>query len=82
MRLPCLISSCALASWLLQCTLHEAIMRRPTAQPDYVSLSVRVSRETYEAIKAIAEAQYRPVAAELRRIIEERIAEAQDETPA
>lgn len=39
-----------------------------------VSLSVRVTRETAEGLKRAADAEYRPVAAEIRRLIEERVA--------
>lgn len=40
-----------------------------------VVLTVRVTRETARALKAVADREYRPVAAELRRLIENRIAE-------
>ncbi len=49
-------------------------MKRSTSAPDLVSLSVRVSRETAEQLKAITDAEYRTVAAEIRRLIEERVA--------
>lgn len=38
-----------------------------------VSLSVRVPRETAERLKEIAEASFRPVAAEMRRLIQEHV---------
>lgn len=43
--------------------------------PDLVTLSVRVTRETAEDFKRVADSVYRPVAAEMRRLIEERVAE-------
>lgn len=48
-------------------------MRQPAATSPLVNLSVRVSRETAEALKEIADAEFRPVAAEIRRLIEERV---------
>lgn len=41
----------------------------------FVTLTVRVTRETADAFKDVADRSYRPVAAELRRLIEERIAQ-------
>ena len=37
---------------------------------DLVTLSVKVSRETMDAFREVAEAEYRPMAAELRMLIE------------
>lgn len=51
-------------------------MKSATSQPELVSLSVRVPRETAERLKRVAEASYRPMAAELRRLIEEHVADA------
>jgi len=50
-------------------------------QPDtgLVTLTVRVSRATADGLKRVADAEYRPVAAEIRRLIEERIASAESE---
>lgn len=48
-------------------------MKQIASQPDLVSLSVRVPRETADRLKAIADAEYRPVAAEIRRLIQERV---------
>lgn len=45
----------------------------PPMEPDLVSLSVRVPRATADALKVIADREYRPVAAEIRRLIQERI---------
>lgn len=51
-------------------------MKRSAANPsNLVSLSVRVSPETAERLRAIADAEFRPVAAEIRRLIEEHVAE-------
>jgi predicted DNA-binding protein len=49
--------------------------------PDLVSLSVRVPRATADALKVIADAEYRPVAAHIRRLIEQEIARSADPTP-
>ena len=46
------------------------------SHPEYVHLSVRLRRETAEQFKRVAKAEYRPPATELRRMIEQRIAEA------
>jgi hypothetical protein len=40
---------------------------------DLVSLSVRVPRATADAFKAIADREFRPVAAEIRRLIQARV---------
>ncbi len=49
---------------------------------DLVSLSVRVPRQTADRLKAIADADFRPVAAEIRRLIQERVDQADtDEQP-
>jgi hypothetical protein len=42
-------------------------------EPDLVSLSVRVPKATADALKVIADREYRPVAAEIRRLIQERV---------
>lgn len=47
------------------------------SQTNLVSLSVRVERSTAERLKAIADAEYRPVAAEIRRLIQVRVDEAE-----
>jgi predicted transcriptional regulator len=47
-----------------------------SAEPDLVTLTVRVSRDTADRLRVIAEAEYRPVAAELRRLIQTRVDEA------
>lgn len=44
-----------------------------TEEQDLVSLSVRVPRATAERLKVVADASYRPVAAELRRLIQEHV---------
>ena len=51
-------------------------MKQAPTDPDLVSLSVRVPREMADQLKAIADAEYRPVAAEIRRLIQARIDEA------
>lgn len=50
--------------------------------PGLVTLTVRVTRETAEGLKRVAEAEYRPVAAEIRRLIEVRVAESESEREA
>lgn len=60
--------------------VHEVMAKQPPE--DLVSLSVRVTRETAEGLKRVADAEYRPVAAELRRLIEERVASAESERKA
>lgn len=45
-----------------------------TTESEYASLTVRLSKETAERFKAICDAEYRPVATEMRRLIDERIA--------
>ena len=48
-------------------------------EDELVSLSVRITRATYDQFKAIADREFRPVAAEMRRLIQERIdSEPQD----
>jgi predicted DNA-binding protein len=47
----------------------------PHTSGQTVTLTVRVSKETADALKAVADREYRPVAAEIRRLIETRIAE-------
>jgi len=51
-------------------------MKHATQQADLINLSVRVTRETANRLREIADAEYRPVAAEIRRLIEERVARA------
>ena len=47
---------------------------KQTPPPDeLVSLSVRVSVKTAALLKEAADADYRPVAAEIRRLIQERV---------
>jgi predicted DNA-binding protein len=50
-----------------------------TEPATWVTLTVRVTPDTAQAIKAVADRCYRPVATEVRRLIEERIAEAAEE---
>lgn len=40
---------------------------------DLVTLTVRVDKTTADRLKVLADAEYRPVAAEIRRLIEERV---------
>lgn len=42
--------------------------------PEFETLTVRVDKRVAERMKEIAAAEYRPLAAELRRMIEERVA--------
>lgn len=48
-------------------------MKEDGAAVNLVNISVRVPRETAARFKEIADASYRPVAAELRRMIQERV---------
>ena len=48
-------------------------MNEPNAPDDLVSLSVRVTPAMAAALKEIADREDRPIAAELRRMIRERI---------
>lgn len=49
-------------------------MSHPASDPPVlVTLSVRVTKDYADGLKALADAHYRPVAAELRRLIEERV---------
>lgn len=61
--------------------VHEVSMKhgRSESNLDLVSLSVRVPRATADKLKVIADREYRPVAAEIRRLIEERIDGAAEE---
>jgi predicted DNA-binding protein len=45
--------------------------------PEMVAISVRVPRATADRLKLIADAEFRPVAAEVRRLIEAHV-EAED----
>lgn len=49
-------------------------MSSPTSDSAQVTLSVRVSKDTADGIRAVADKHYRPVAAEIRRLIEDHIA--------
>lgn len=53
--------------------IHDVTLKQVEADPDLVSLSVRVPRATADALKVIADREYRPVAAEIRRLIQERV---------
>lgn len=48
-------------------------MKQNGSEVKLVSLSVRVPQRTADRLKEIAEAEYRPLAAELRRLIQERV---------
>lgn len=61
---------------MLQVILHDVSMKQaPVPEPDLVSLSVRVPRDTADRLKVIADSEFRPVAAEIRRLIQERVDE-------
>jgi len=47
----------------------------PGAGQEWETFSVRLTRDTAERFRAVAAREHRPVAAELRRLIEMRIAE-------
>jgi predicted DNA-binding protein len=49
-----------------------------TDSGELVSLSVRVTKETADALKAVADRNYRPVAAHLRFLIEADVASDHD----
>lgn len=40
---------------------------------EFVSISVRVTRDLADQFKAVADSEFRPVAAELRRLMQERV---------
>ena len=48
-------------------------MKQPPEGAELITLSVRVPRETAERLRVIADREFRPVAAELRRMIQERV---------
>ena len=47
--------------------------KQPPEEERLVSLSVRVPQDTADRLKVIADREYRPVAAEIRRLIQERV---------
>ncbi len=49
--------------------------QEPQGEPEFETLTVRVPREMADRFRAIAEQEDRPVAAELRRLIRQRIDE-------
>jgi predicted GIY-YIG superfamily endonuclease len=55
------------------------INRKKMREGEWVTLTVRVSPETAATFRALAARRHRSAAAELRRLIEERIAEAHAE---
>lgn len=57
-------------------------MSQGPLEEELVSLSVRVTREMADRLKAIADSEYRPLAAELRRLIQARIDSADDDRQA
>jgi predicted transcriptional regulator len=48
-------------------------MKQADQPTELISLSVRVPKVTAEKLKEIADREYRPVAAEIRRLIQERV---------
>jgi predicted DNA-binding protein len=48
-------------------------MKQPPEGAELITLSVRVPRETADRLRTIADREFRPVAAELRRMIQERV---------
>lgn len=56
--------------------LHDVMTKQadPPNPGETVTLSVRVTRETADALKAVADRNYRPVAAHVRYLIETDIA--------
>lgn len=48
-------------------------MKQEPEPVNLVNLSVRVPKATADRLKEIADAEFRPVAAELRRLIQERV---------
>lgn len=51
-------------------------MRQTDSEGKYVTLSVRLSEQTADGLKRIADREYRSVAAELRRVLEAHVASA------
>lgn len=62
---------------MLPSIVHEVIMKQ-APQEELVSLSVRVPRDLADRLKAVADAEFRPVAAEIRRLIQVRVDEHDD----
>jgi len=64
--------------------LHEAMTKQAESQDpgEQVTLSVRVTRETAAALKAVADRNYRPVAAHVRFLIENDLAGQSEEMAA
>jgi predicted DNA-binding protein len=52
-------------------------MKRQGTNPELVSISVRVERPIFDRFKELADRDFRPVATEVRRLIQQRIDEAE-----
>lgn len=55
------------------------MLNQAAQEPEFETLSVRLTREMADQFRAVAEREDRPVAAELRRLIRQRIEEQRDE---
>ena len=58
------------------------MQKQETNPGELVSLSVRVTRETADALKAVADRNYRPVAAHIRFLIEADVAQRPEDIAA
>lgn len=54
-------------------TFNDVNMKQPSGNVNLVSLSVRVEQDVADRFKVIADANDRPVAAHLRRLIKEHV---------
>src|SRR4051812_49143638 len=62
---------------------HEVtVNQEPQGPPEFETLTVRLSREMADQFRAIAEREDRPIAAELRRLIRQRIEEQEPNSEA
>lgn len=50
-------------------------MKQTDSESNLVTLSVKVRKDTYDRFKVVCEREYRPMAAELRRLVEQRVGE-------
>lgn len=55
--------------------LHEVTLNQEPQEPEFETFSVRLTREMADQFRAVATREDRPVAAELRRLIRQRIDE-------
>lgn len=50
------------------------MVRKRNTEDSQAVISIKVTRDDYDALKAIAAAEYRPMAAEVRMLIQQHIA--------